>query len=117
MTTSHESSASLGAGDQPGEKAQALGASAEANDATGARQTAHDTPISASAQNPAEHTRAPLNGATRPVDNGSDNDESADDLDDEEIDDYDEYEESESPAWLSTLLSFLHWPPSRRAIY
>jgi hypothetical protein len=65
---------------------------------------------------------AALNGATRPVENGSDGDESASDLVevgnlDEEFDSYNEYEENESPAWLSALPSFLHWPPSRRAVY
>jgi len=124
MTTSHEPFASFGAGDQPGEKveAQASGASTESNGVTGAQQATLGAPISGSTQNSTEHMQAPLNGATSPMDNGadgSDDDESAGDLDDldEEFDDYDEYEESESPARLSTLLSVLHWPPSRRAVY
>ena len=125
MTTSHEPSASSGAGDQPGEKveAQASGAATASNGVTGAQQTPQDAPISAAAQNSTGHMQAPLNRATRPVDNGSngadgsDDDESAGDLDDldEEFDDYDEYEESERPAWLSALRSL--WPPSGRAIY
>jgi hypothetical protein len=111
--------------------AHAAGASAESNgtgDIKGintTQATAHDTPIAASAQPSAERQGAGVDGAVSTAadslskDSGSD--ESAGDLDD--LDDLDgdafddEYEETREPSWLSSWLSYLAWPPSRRAIY
>jgi hypothetical protein len=108
MTNSHEPFAPIGAGDQPGERveAQAAGASDGSNgtvdikDINTAQETAQDAPISASTQLSAEPQSAG----------------DLDDLDDDAFGD-DEYEETEGPSWLSSVLSFLRWPPSRRAFY
>lgn len=132
MTNSHEPRASTGAGDQPGERveAQAAGASAESN-GTGdiirvnkAHEIAHDAPISSSTQLSAERQSAGVDDAASitadSVGNDSGSDESAgdlDDLDEDAFGDGDEYEETEGPSWFSSWLSYLRWPPSRRAIY
>jgi hypothetical protein len=131
MTNSHEPLAPTGAGDQPGEKveAQAAGASAGSN-GTGdinalnmAQEAAHSTSISASTQGSAERQSAGVDNAAStaadPVGNDFASDESADDRDDfdEDAFDDDEYEETQEPPRLSSLLSFLRWPPSRRALY
>jgi hypothetical protein len=125
MTNSHEPLASTGAGGEQGERveAKAAGASAESNgtgdinDINTARETAHDSPISASAQDSAERQRAGVDDVTSTaadsVGNDSGSDESADELDEDAFGDYDEYEEAEGPS----LLSYLRWPPSRRALY
>jgi hypothetical protein len=123
--TNSEPLASTGAGDQPGERveAQAASASAESN-GTGdikyvntVQETAHDSPISASTQDTAERQSAGADDATsttaNSMSNDSGNDESADDLDVDAFGDYNEYEEAEEPSWLS----YLRWPPSRRALY
>ena len=129
MTNSHEPLASTGAGDQPGErvKSQAAGASAGSN-GTGdinalntAQEAAHSAPISASTRASAARQIVRVGDAASTADsvsNDAASDEIADDLDDFDEDAFgDEYEETEEPSWLSSLLSFLRWPPSRRALY
>jgi hypothetical protein len=129
MTNSHETPATTGAGGQPGERAeaQAAGASADANgigdikDMNQAQVEAYAVPRSAATRGSAERQSAGEDAAAPAaadsVDSDSARDESAGDLDDLDDDAFGDYDEFEGSTWLSSWLSFMRWPPSRRAMY